>query len=143
MENDKKYLVVVECAIEYENKFLIIQRPLNKHAGGLLSFPGGKVEAKDEIHDFDILRSAAKREICEEVGIILNENLRYITSNYFIDIYGNHVINSLFHCILDVSPQVIASKCEVSKYFWMTYNEINLSHNTPEWLKRYIMLIKS
>lgn len=28
--------IVVECAVEYESKFLIIRRPKGKHAGGLL-----------------------------------------------------------------------------------------------------------
>ena len=40
----KLYLNIVEVAIEHDEKFLIIKRPEGKHAGGLLAFPGGKVE---------------------------------------------------------------------------------------------------
>jgi len=40
----KLYLNVVEVAREHDEKFLIIKRPESKHAAGLLSFPGGKVE---------------------------------------------------------------------------------------------------
>lgn len=65
----KHYLKVVEVAIEHDSKFLIIKRPEGKHAGGLLSFPGGKVEEIDEQNEWDILRLAAKREIYEEVGL--------------------------------------------------------------------------
>ncbi len=39
-----KFIAVVECAIEYQGKFMIIERPQGGHAEGLLSFPGGKVE---------------------------------------------------------------------------------------------------
>lgn len=44
----KHYLKVVEVAIEHDSKFLIIKRPEGSHAGGLLSFPGGKVKEIDE-----------------------------------------------------------------------------------------------
>lgn len=36
----KLYLNVVEVAIEHDEKFLIIKRPEDKHAGGFVSFPG-------------------------------------------------------------------------------------------------------
>ena len=42
-----KFIVNVECAIRFKNKFLIIKRPEKSHAGGLLSFPGGKFEIID------------------------------------------------------------------------------------------------
>ena len=41
------YIVATECAIEHDGKFLIIKRPATGHAGGLLSFPGGKFEASE------------------------------------------------------------------------------------------------
>jgi len=53
----KHYLLIVECAIECNGKFLIIQRPEGKHAGGLLAFAGGKVDEQDETSRFDILRA--------------------------------------------------------------------------------------
>ena len=65
---------------------------------GLLAFPGGKVEEIDEQNEWDILRFAAKREILEEVGLDLNDELKYITNNYFVDSHGAHVIDSIFHC---------------------------------------------
>jgi 8-oxo-dGTP pyrophosphatase MutT (NUDIX family) len=69
-ENQMKfYLNIVEVAIEHDEKFLIIKRPEGNHAGGLLAFPGGKVEEIDEQNEWDILRLAAKRETLEEVGL--------------------------------------------------------------------------
>ena len=138
----KHYLKVVEVAIEHNSKFLIIKRPEGKHAGGLLSFPGGKVEEIDEHNEWDILRLAAKREIYEEVGLELEDNLNYITSNYFVDSHGIHVIDTIFHCKIDKTPlNISASQREVPEYYWMTTEEINSANNSPEWLKRYIQYI--
>ena len=66
------YHMVVECAIEHDGKFFIINRPPGKHAAGLLAFPGGKVEYKDSDLGADILRAAVKREVFEEYRHDLN-----------------------------------------------------------------------
>ena len=138
----KKYLVVVECAIELDGKFLIIKRPEGKHAAGLLSFPGGKLDESDEVTEWGILSNAAKREIVEEVGLTLLDPMQYVTSNYFIDSDAMPVIDTIFYCNLNKTiPTVIASSREVPEYYWMTPAEINAAENSPEWLKKYIELI--
>lgn len=138
----KNYLVVVECAIEYKDKLLIIKRPPGGHAGGLLSFPGGKVEAQDELNPVDVLRNALKREIFEEVGLVIKDPLRYVTSTYFVDSQGVHVIDSIFHCVLEKTmANVVASEREVPAYYWMNQEEINQAENAPDWLKHYVRLI--
>lgn len=139
----KLYLNVVEVAIEHDGKFLIIKRPEGKHAGGLLAFPGGKVEEIDEQNEWDILRLAAKREILEEVGLDLKDDLKYITNNYFIDSVGAHVIDTIFHCKIDKTYlKVNASAREVPEYYWLTEEEINHAPNSPEWLKKSVQYIR-
>ena len=76
-----KSIVVVECAIEHNGKFLIIERPRGKHAAGLLAFPGGKFELGDIRGDEDVLLNAIKREVQEEVGLTLEGPIHYITSS--------------------------------------------------------------
>jgi 8-oxo-dGTP pyrophosphatase MutT (NUDIX family) len=138
----KIYLNVVEVAIEHKKKFLIIKRPEGKHAGGLLSFPGGKVEEIDEQNEGDILRLAAKREILEEVGLDLKDELRYIISNYFVDSIGAHVIDTIFHCKIEKTDLMVnASAREVPEYYWLTEEEIYNAHNAPHWLKNYVQQI--
>ncbi len=140
----KLYLKVVEVAIEHGEKFLIIKRPEGKHAGGLLSFPGGKVEEIDEQNEWDILRLAAKREILEEVGLDLKDDLKYITSNYFVGSNGSHVINTIFHCKIEKTDLIInASEREVPEYYWLTAEEINKAHNAPQWLKRCMQYLRA
>ena len=139
----KLYLKVVEVAIEHDEKFLIIKRPEGKHAGGLLAFPGGKVEEIDEQNEWDILRFAAKREIFEEVGLDLKDNLQYITNNYFVDGNGAHVIDTIFHCKIEKTDLIInASPREVPEYYWLTEEEINNAPNAPSWLKKSVQYIK-
>ena len=64
--------------IEHNDKFLIIKRPQGVYVAGLLAFPGGKVEQIDEQNERDILRFAAKREVFEEVGLDLKDDLTYV-----------------------------------------------------------------
>jgi len=135
------YVVVVEGAIECDNKFLIIQRPAGVHAGGLLSFAGGKVEAQDEKYDRDILRSALKREIFEELGLRLEGELKYITSSYFLETDGTCVIDNIFHYKYDSLPVVTASEREVPWFGWMSPEQIHNASNSPDWLKNYISMI--
>ena len=139
----KKYLLIVECAIEYKGKFLIIERPEGTYAGGLLSFPGGKVEEQDEINHFDLLRSAVKREVLEEVGLILTDPITYVTSSYFMGDGEVPVIDSIFYCRLEkIYPDIKASKREVANYYWMDAEAIYKADNAPEWIKLYVKLIK-
>jgi len=122
---------------------LIIKRPEGKHAGGLLAFPGGKVEEIDEQNEWDILRLAAKREIFEEVGLDLKDDLKYVISNYFVDDTGVHVIDTLFHCKVDKTDlKIKASPREVPEYYWLTEEQVNKAHNAPEWLKKSLQYIR-
>ena len=122
---------------------MIIKRPQDRHAGGLLSFPGGKVEQIDEADQWDILRSAAKRKVFEELGIDLMDDLQYVMSSYFIDSNQIHVINSIFYCKIQITDvKITASKREVEEYYWLTAEEIINAHNCPTWLKAYISAIE-
>lgn len=137
-----KSVVVVECAIQHNNRFLVIERPQGKHGAGLLSFPGGKVEPCDSVAAQDFLINSAKREVLEEVGIALTDSLSYITSAFF---YGSNqipIINCLFHAILDQNnPQVTPNPNEVPAYFWLTKDEILNSPIAAPWLKEYIFFL--
>jgi 8-oxo-dGTP diphosphatase len=139
----KLYLNVVEVAIEHDEKFLIIKRPEGKNAGGLLAFPGGKVEGIDEQNEWDILRLAGKREILEEVGLDLKDDLKYITNNHFVHDSGAHVIKTIFHCKIEKTNLTInASPLEVAEYYWLTDKQIHHAHNALYWLKKSVQYIR-
>lgn len=134
------YRNVVQCAIEHDSKFLIIKRPEGSHAGGVIDFPGGKVERVDELYPWDMLRAAVKREVLkEEVGLDLNDALHYIMSSVFVDSWKDTVIDSLFHCKVEKTDlNIVPSAREVSEYYWMTSDEIKAAPNAPQWLTKYL-----
>lgn len=136
----QKFVVVVECAIEHNGKFLLIKRPAGVHAGGLLAFPGGQVEYKDG--NRDILLQAIKREVLEEVGLDLVDPIHFATSSYFIDSHNEHVLDVIFYCkIKNSSAYVKPSAREVPEYFWLTPYEAQAHKNTPSWLREYIAYV--
>lgn len=138
----ERFLVVVECAIEHNGKFLLIKRPSGVHAGGLLAFPGGKVEYKDGSEHLDILKHAAKREVLEEVGLNLIDPIHFVLSSYFRDSHEEHVLDTIFHCKIEKSIiEIKHSIREVQEYFWLSPDEIFRHKNSPVWLKRYIRCI--
>ena len=136
------FLLSAECIIKHQNRYLIIKRPPGKLGEGLLSFPGGTVEPKDGDEQSDILRTAIKREVFEEVGIDLQDPITYITSSYFIDGKGRPVVHTIFYCkLFTTSPHVTPLLDEVPEYYWMTQKEVNQASNAPEWIKKYLTLV--
>lgn len=139
------FIAAVECAIEHKGKFLIIERPQEKHAGGLLSFPGGKVEFSDAQEGEDILIRAVKREIFEEVGLRLEGPIHYITSSSFPDsTTGDPVIDVVFYCSMTQVPEIL-NVClrEVPNYYWFNREEAASQPNCPDWLVRYMDKIEN
>ncbi len=136
------FLVIVECAIEHNDKFLIIKRPKGVHAGDLFAFPWGKVECSDGQEGHNILVEAVKREVAEEVGLILLDPIQFVVSSYFIDSHNVPVLDVIFHCKLEKTlMQIQASPREVPEYHWLSYDEILLHHSSPIWLKQYLSAI--
>lgn len=139
-----KFVVSAECIIRDKNKkILSIIRPQNKHAGGLLSFPGGGYEREDSESNHDCLKNIVTREVFEEVGIKINDELKYTFSSIIKDdMNHNNVMHVVFICdIVHTSLKLKVDKNEVPEHFWLTKEEI-LSHQCcPNWIKGYMELI--
>ena len=140
-----KCIVVTECAIEHNNKFLIIKPTPGKHSEGLLTFPGGKFEISDGNTNNDAIKQEVKREILEEVGLNLIDPIHYVTTSYFIDSKINqHAVGIIYHCKLDKTKiDITISEREIAEYYWMTYDEIISADNCSAWLLRYMKAIKN
>lgn len=135
------FLVVVECAIQHQDKFLIIQRPLGAYAGGLLAFPGGKVEYSDPVEN--VLLEAIKREVKEEVGLTLLDPIEHVTSTTFTTTSQETVLDIVFHTQLEKTA-VTVTPCprEVPVHYWLSVEEILTHEQSPRWLKNSIQLIQ-
>lgn len=59
--------VAVGVIINHDNKVLIALRDPHAHQGGLWEFPGGKVEARENVE------LALVRELYEELGLVAEE----------------------------------------------------------------------
>ena len=67
---------VVAAIIKKNNFYLIVQRNKSKHLGLKWEFPGGKVNINEGFED------ALKREIKEELDILINVNQKIAEENY-------------------------------------------------------------
>jgi 8-oxo-dGTP diphosphatase len=136
------FIVNVEGAIRKDDKWLIIERSIKEeHAGGLLSLVGGKVEIEGT--STDILEKTLKREIEEEVGVLVRESLRYVHSTSFQTDGGENVVDIVFLCDYESGEAQPKSPDEVESVLWLTTEEI-LSHpKTPIYVKDSIKRAES
>ena len=67
---------VVAAIITKNDFYLIVQRNKSKHLGLKWEFPGGKVNTNEDFKD------ALKREIKEELDILINVNQKIAVENY-------------------------------------------------------------
>lgn len=90
-EQKKIYSVLVNVVVVKDNKILISQRGENeKHEPGKWTIPGGKLE---EVGDFyEALQSTAKREVLEETGVIVKDEMNLLCNNTFNHIKDNQLV---------------------------------------------------
>ncbi len=138
------YIVSAECAIKHKGKYLIIKRPMNKNAAGCLAFPGGGCELQDGKNDDDVLVQTAKREVLEEVGLKLDDDLNYVCSNMFYDqVNEKNVVHTLFFYSLNIEiVKLSISSDEVPEYYWLSVRDIFAMDNCPKWIRKYINIIE-
>ncbi|WP_281657827.1 NUDIX domain-containing protein [Halobacillus sp. Cin3] len=111
------YIINVEAAIMKNGQFLLIQRsPEEEHAGGLYSLPGGKMEFSPD--SLDVLEDNVRREIKEEIGLILDGDLTYVHSNTFL-IGDIQVLNVVFLTADFKGEPYIKSPEEVADMVWV------------------------
>lgn len=96
-DNAQFHIVAVKAWIEKDNKFLLAKRGLNElHKPNTWSLSGGKVEGK--IEEPNILQKTLRREIKEEVGIDVIDDIELIYNNSFVRTDGAHVVMLTFLC---------------------------------------------
>lgn len=135
--------IITNALIVKDNKILISQRDLTeKHDPGKWTIPGGKVE-QTEGNVWNILEKTLKREVEEEVDIIIDDNVKLISNNTFIRTGGQHVIALIFICYW-VSG--IAKPCEDTEdVAWITEEDLEsyeFSPNVEEYIKQGFKNIK-
>lgn len=136
------FIVNVEGAIRKNDKWLIIERSREEeHAGGMLSLVGGKVD--QEGNSSDILERTVKREILEEVGVRVKDDLSYVHSTSFVTDSGVNVIDIVFLCEHESGEAYPKISHEVERVLWLTTSEILNHPHAPIYLKESIKYAES
>ncbi|KGX84445.1 NUDIX hydrolase [Pontibacillus marinus] len=126
------FIVNVEGAIHKDGKWLFIRRSeKEEHAGGMLSFIGGKVD--DEGNKANVLEETLHREIDEEVGVKV-KNLQYVNSSSFVTDKGKSVVDIVFYCEYESGEPHVKSLDEVEGVFWLTSEELEKKESVPDFL---------
>ncbi len=132
----KLYSVIVNSIIiNGEGKVLIAQRSLEEgHEGGKWSIPGGKVESIGEKHS--ILLKNIKKEILEEVGIEISDDIVLVHDNTFTRSNGDDVLALVFVCkYKSGEAKPLEDTVNVK---WIAKEEIN-DYEFPPNVKEYVL----
>lgn len=116
MDNKKLHIVAVTGIIEKNGKFLIIKRKDDEVAyPGMWTVPGGKVEAPDNC------RTTLRREIKEEVGVEIKDEVVFIRDYGFTRPDNIHVIGLTFGCGYKSGKVKLSS--DFTDFAWVTAKE--------------------
>lgn len=127
-----RYIVNVEGAITRDGGYLLVVRGEEEYAPGGLNFPGGKVEGAEEADD--VLEETLRREIVEEVGLEVEEEMAYIRSSAFLA-EGDPVVDVVFLCRWKSGQARAIDPAEVAAVRWMTAAEAIAHPETPPWTR--------
>lgn len=127
----QKFIVSVSAVVYNEkNELLITERSDKELQGaGLFSYPGGKVEnfkvsSKEEVKH-SILEETIKRELFEECGVKVEDNLRIINNHAFQRFDGKYCIMIIFLAKLKKQKKIKLDKSEIKKIHWKLFGEID------------------
>lgn len=135
-----RYIVNVEGAIVKDGCYLMIVRGEEEYAPGGLALPGGKVEGAGNRDD--ILEETLRREIAEEVGLEVHDEMDYVRSSAFVA-DGDPVVDIVFLCRYKAGTAVAADPGEVATVHWMTAGEAITHPETPPWTRQSLKLAES
>lgn len=134
-----QFVVNVEAAIHRDDQWLMIVRGAEEaHAAGTLSMVGGTVEYRDPSDD--VLEHAMRREVREEVGITVSDQVHYVESKLFQSDTGRWVIDVVFLTEYEAGEPRALLPGEVAAVQWMTFDEIIAHPRTPPWIAQSMRL---
>lgn len=132
--NDEKnisiHVVAVFGIVQKGKKFLIAKRSSDDpQAGGMWSHPGGKVEL---VEGEGIIEKELKKEILEEVGLEIEDDIAYLGSEGFYRVSGHHVVGLTFLC--NWKKGVAKPLEDHEEVKWLTLNELKKMKELPNYM---------
>lgn len=122
MDTSKLHSIIVNALVVKDGKILVSQRSFEeKHEPGKWTIPGGKIE-KTEGDVFGVVEKTLAREVMEETGVTITENVVPAVNNTFIRSDGTHVIALTYVCYWELGePQALEDTIDVK---WISEEEI-------------------
>lgn len=98
LANNQTHILLINALVIKEGKLLIGQHSYEEsHQPGRWSIPGGKVDRTNGDVE-NIVEETLKREVLEETGIEIQDEVKLIANNTFIRSTGHHVVVLVFLC---------------------------------------------
>jgi 8-oxo-dGTP pyrophosphatase MutT (NUDIX family) len=137
-DNASFHIVAVKAWVKKDKKFLLARRGLEEvHMPGVWSIPGGKVD--DSSETVNVLQETLKREVLEEVGLEITDEIELIFNNTFIRSDGASVVGLTFLCYWRSGEAKPLE--DTSEVGWFTIEELLEMDGIEDFLKREIIAL--
>jgi 8-oxo-dGTP diphosphatase len=132
------YIVNVEAVVYDAGMYLMIVRGATEQiAPGTLTPPGGKVEVSGLV--YDVLEETLRREVWEETGVRVEDEVAYLESHSF-DAGGQTIVDIIFLVRYKSGEPRAADENEVAAIEWLAYDEVMSDPRTMPWTRDTIRL---
>ena len=133
------YVVNVEAALFKDDRWLLGKRSSKEdHAPGEISMVGWKVE--NATNENNILEETLKREVLEEVGVEIRDNIRYVKSSTFVASFGKTVVDIVFLCEYKSGQAKALDPNELDGVEWLTLDEVLSNKDIGEYTKEALKI---
>lgn len=98
LANNQTHILLINALVIKDGKILVGQRSYEEsHQPGRWSIPGGKVDRTNGDVE-NIVEETLRREVLEETGVEIEEEVKLMANNTFIRSTGHHVVVLVFLC---------------------------------------------
>jgi mutator protein MutT len=138
MSANKLYSVLINVIVANDkDEILLSQRSFEEeHAPGKWTVPGGKIENEDGDDDIiNIVEQTAKREVMEEVGVKIDDDLHFIYNKIFRRSTGQMVLALIFLAkYKSGEPKALEDTINVK---WVKHDELD-NYDYPPFIREVL-----
>lgn len=134
-DNANFFIVAVKAWVKKGDKFLLARRSMDEvHMPGVWSVPGGKVDGGADT--VNVLQETLKKEVLEEVGLEISDDIQLVFNNTFTRSDGSSVVGLTFLCHWKSGEAKPPE--DTSEVGWLTIEEQLSMEEIEDFLKREI-----
>jgi 8-oxo-dGTP diphosphatase len=134
LDEEKKiptHVVAIFAFVEKDGKILLAKRSSDDpQAGGQWSIPGGKIDMNE---GSGIVLKTLKKEVVEEVGIEIKDDIRLVWDEGFRRVSGHHVVGMTFLC--KWKKGIAKALEDQEEVRWVSKEELKKFPDLPDYFK--------